>query len=517
MDYPKSYKSIRTGRASLERWLESHYPEFSKYISATYVDMDIKQALYMFYNKIESVPFCVCGQPVKFHGYKYGFSKFCSSTCASKDPEVRSKTIQTIIDRYGNDYRDLFNEKSANTKLEKYGDSKYNNIDKMKSTCLEKYGVDNAMKCVNIQSKSKQTCLEKYGSEYYLTSNEAVTKRQQFIDKIKETCIERYGVPSVMQDGEIKSRVRETCLKKYGVDWNCMRDEAHNSRNTNSGPNEFFASLLDLVGISYEREYIVGSKSFDFRIGKYLVEINPSATHNVTWNPFGGKIIQKDYHLEKTKIGVDAGFQVIHVWDWDDINKIVNIVCDKQRIYARKCQIELISTNELNDFLETYHLQGTCRGQKIRIGLKYLGELVGIMTFGKPRYNGQHEWELLRLNFGKYNIIGGAEKMMAYFVRKYNPKSIISYCDNSKFTGLVYSRMGFIKSDKCLPSKHWYNCRTNTHITNNLLMQRGFDQLFGTSYGKSRSNEDLMRENGFVEIFDAGQIKWVWSKNTTKS
>ena len=48
-------------------------------------------------------------------------------------------------------------------------------------------------------------------------------------------------------------------------------------------------------------------------------------------------------------------------------------------------------------------------------------------------------------------------------------------------------------------------------------MQRGFDQLFGTSYGKSRSNEDLMRENGFVEIFDAGQIKWVWSKNTTKS
>lgn len=517
MDYPESYKSIRTGRASLGQWLKLHYPDFFEYITMKYVGMDIKQSLYMFYNNIESVPVCVCGQPVKFHGYKYGFSKFCSPACASNDSEVRSKMIQTIVDRYGEDYRTIFNEKTANTKLEKYGDSKYNNQDKMKSTCLERYGVDNAMKCTNTQDKSKQTCLEKYGSEYYITSDMAALRRQQFLNKTKETCIKKYGVPCVMQDNEIKSRAQETCLKKYGVDWNCMRKEAHNSHNMRSKPNEYFASLLDLAEISYEREYVVGVKSFDFRIGNYLVEINPSATHNVMWNPFGGKILQKDYHLEKTQIGVAVGFQVIHVWDWDDINKIINIVGTKQKIYARKCQIEIITTNELNNFLETYHLQGTCRGQKIRIGLKYSGELVGVMTFGKPRYNRQYEWELLRLNFGKYNIIGGAEKMMNYFVKNYDPQSIISYCDNSKFTGHVYSRLGFIKSDKYSPSKHWYNCRTHVHITNNLLIQRGFDQLFGTSYGKSTSNEDLMKENGFVEIFDAGQVKWIWNKNIPKS
>ena len=83
----------------------------------------------MFYNNIESIPLCICGKPVKFHGYQYGFATYCSSTCASKDPDVQSKVIKTIIDRYGEDYREMFNEKTANTKQERYGDARYNNID----------------------------------------------------------------------------------------------------------------------------------------------------------------------------------------------------------------------------------------------------------------------------------------------------------------------------------------------------------------------------------------------------
>ena len=55
------------------------------------------------------------------------------------------------------------------------------------------------------------------------------------------------------------------------------------------------------------------------------------------------------------------------------------------------------------------------------------------------------------------------------------------------------------------------NIKTKVHVTNNLLNQRGFDQLFGTDYGKGTSNEELMFKNGFIEIFDAGQSSWVWN------
>ena len=53
---------------------------------------------------------------------------------------------------------------------------------------------------------------------------------------------------------------------------------------------------------------------------------------------------------------------------------------------------------------------------------------------------------------------------------------------------------------------HWYD--GHRHITDNLLRQRGFDNLFNTSYGKGTSNKDLMLSHGFVEVYDCGQATY---------
>ena len=64
------------------------------------------------------------------------------------------------------------------------------------------------------------------------------------------------------------------------------------------------------------------------------------------------------------------------------------------------------------------------------------------MTFGKPRYNNKYQWELLRLcTQPKYRVVGGASKLFQYFIKIYNPESIISYCDRSKFNGSVYENI----------------------------------------------------------------------------
>jgi hypothetical protein len=52
---------------------------------------------------------------------------------------------------------------------------------------------------------------------------------------------------------------------------------------------------------------------------------------------------------------------------------------------------------------------------------------------------------------------------------------------------------------------------TEQHITDNLLRQRGFDQLFGTNFGKGTNNEQLMLDHKFIEIYDAGQATYVWN------
>lgn len=112
------------------------------------------------------------------------------------------------------------------------------------------------------------------------------------------------------------------------------------------------------------------------------------------------------------------------------------------------------------------------------------------------------------MNCSNSKVVGGPEKLFKYFIKAYKPESIVSYCDLSKFTGYMYTNLGFSQK-KVSIGKHWFNPKTKQHITDNLLRQRGFDQLFGTSYGKNTSNEELMKQVGFVEIYDCGQVTYI--------
>ena len=61
------------------------------------------------------------------------------------------------------------------------------------------------------------------------------------------------------------------------------------------------------------------------------------------------------------------------------------------------------------------------------------------------------------------------------------------------------------------PTKHWYNIQTKRHITDNLLRQRGYSQLHNDKiHKKGESNEQLMLEAGYLEVYDCGQS--VYSK-----
>ena len=78
------------------------------------------------------------------------------------------------------------------------------------------------------------------------------------------------------------------------------------------------------------------------------------------------------------------------------------------------------------------------------------------MTFGKPRYNKNIQWELLRLVIKKdTQILGGVEKLWAYFQKTYKPETIVSYCDKRWFSGNVYNKLGFVLHTKGKPT-YWY-------------------------------------------------------------
>lgn len=387
------------------------------------------------------------------------------------------------------------------------------------------FSVDKLQKFLNYYNihKDRKEISKKQLQELYNQYGGKDNYHNYMCKKRKETWIKNYGSLEGYKEHRGRKLSKQWNLKTKGE-----KDKIINQILTNgstsltrkdSQPNLKFQKFLKIKFPNYnedkDREIVLNNKSYDFKINNNLIELNPYATHNSTWGPFGiKKGLDKYYHKEKSQLAQENGYRCIHIWDWDDKEKVINSLLDKEIIHARKCIIKEVNIKQCNEFLDRYHFQNSCRKQEVRLGLYYNNELIQIITFGKPRYNKNYEWELLRLcTKSLYKVVGGAEKLFKYFVNSYKPQSIISYCDLSKFTGDVYTKLGFKLNSISEPNKHWYNPNNKIHITDNLLRQRGFDQLLGNIYGKfgkGTSNEILMLQNKFVEIYDCGQATYIW-------
>lgn len=448
-----------------------------------------------------------------------------------KSEEYKQKVANTLMQKYGVEHTFQATEikqKIKETNLQKYGvehPSQCEEIkERVKQTVQEHFGVNYPMQAKEVQEKSKQTCLKKYGVEWSSQCEEIKEKIkqsniqkygvehtfqcEQIKEKAKKTIQEHFGVEHHLQNPKIMQKQIQTNLERRGIQYNIFLPKQYSN---NSQPNQAFAKLLEDNNIEYTREFPLQNYCYDFKVGNILIEIDPFATHNSLWGIRDTAPTDKNYHQQKSKVAVEQGYQVIHVFDWDNKDKIIELLKQRPVVYARKCLVKEITNKQCNDFLNEYHLQGTCRGQKIKYGLFYNNQLVSVMTFGKPRYNKNYEWELLRYS-SIYAIVGGAEKMFKHFMSCHRPKSIISYCDNAKFKGDVYKKLNFHLLSQGTPTKHWYNPKTQQHITNNLLLSLGFDNIFHTNYGKGVNNEQLIIQEGYVPVYDCGQSVYEYKK-----
>lgn len=443
----------------------------------------------------------------------------------------QQETKYTCIEKYGVENpskSDLVKAHIKQTKADRYGDPNYNNKEKIKETCIERYGTPSASGNTEVKQKIKHTCQERYGvdnpfqlvdlvQEGFIRTYGSISAAYAHIaDSQKNHLIERYGVTNVSQlPGSRKKAIesmKHTCLDKYGVEFPTLLPQCQFSKGNSSlsAPNQEFGILLSNNNIEFSRERTFINRSFDFEITgtNTLVEVNPSATHNSTWSPFGDDNIKSPtYHRDKSRLALQNGYRCIHIWDWDDKEKILSLLRPQEKVYARKCTIKELPKEKTKDFLNNYHLQGYISSD-IAIGLFYEEQLVSLMTFGRPRYTNKYEYELIRYCSCKC-VLGGAEKLFNYFLKKYSPTSIVSYCDMSKFSGHVYQKLNMTLESINI-SKHWYNINSKQHILDSSLNKVGFDNLFHTSYGKGTSNKELMIQHGFVEIYDAGQAKYTF-------
>lgn len=483
---------------------------------------------------------------------KYGDENYVNSNLAK----------QTKKKKYGDENYNN-HEKNLLTKKEKYGNENYNNRDKAHNTMEEKYGVHHAMQLEEFQKKAIKTNLEKFGTEH-AAQNEEIKK------KTKQTNREKYGVdfPSQLEDN--KNKVRDWFYEQFpsSVIFETMKinnisllDEYKGLRSdgsykqynfqclqcnnvflgtfSNNRPpvcrgcypttqnnkyqielREFFISL----GVRFEENIrkIINPLELDF----YLPEQNIALELNGNYyhSEIGGEK-DKNYHLNKSKLCLNKKIKLIHIFEDEWLknkeiikSRIKNLLRKTDNtIYARKCEAKIIENDhEKISFLELNHIQGNSN-DTIRIGLYYEEKLVSLMTFIKLRKglgnskNRNDFYELTRFcSIINTNVIGGFNKLLNFFLKKYNPKYITTFADcrwsGLDFKNTLYHKCGFsfIKTN---PPRYWY-LKRNDYLNRFHRFSFNKNKLLKLHNDPSKTEWELAQLLNMDRIWDCGNMKF---------
>jgi hypothetical protein len=174
--------------------------------------------------------------------------------------------------------------------------------EKVKNTCLEKFGLEHALQSNIVRDKSKKTNLEKYGVENPFQSEEIKNKiklnnlinygvefsssRVDIKENKKRTFIKKYGVENPSKSNEVKEQKKQTCLKNFGVE-NPTQSEVIRNKSKQTSINKY--------GTEHPHQsQIVKNKTEETCLKRYGVK-NPSQDAKILEKTFKNAFRLKSY------------------------------------------------------------------------------------------------------------------------------------------------------------------------------------------------------------------------------
>jgi hypothetical protein len=418
---------------------------------------------------------------------------------------ICSKEIKNINKKYTNE---LFIDKAKKTHGNKYDYSLVEYISsniKVKIICPE-HGEFEQIPSGHIRGKGCEECglkivkdkLRKSTNSFIIDTNEIHGDKYDYSlveyvnakGKVKIVCPE-HGVFEQKAEDHINGHGCKECGLKYQY-----------------SENELKAFISELnIEFESSNNKLIAPKHIDVYIPSHNIgfEFDGLYWHSELYK-------DNDYHLNKT---IDCGkknVKLIHIFEdeWiykQDIvkSRIKNLLrLSDNKIFARKCIIKEVKTNDKTKFLDNNHIQGAV-GSTVNLGLYYNNELVSIMTFGLLRksmgqISKENNYELLRFcNKLNTNVIGGASKLLKHFINNYKPVEIISYADKRWSQGNLYNKLGFDFIHDSNPN-YWYIInKTRKHrfaYRKDVLVKEGFDS--------TKSEHEIMKDRGIYRIYDCG-------------
>lgn len=424
-------------------------------------------------------------------------------------------------------FKDITGQQFGNWKVIKYlGDELWDcecQCEKHTRKTIDSYALRNGTTkscgCLTNQLRAETNKI-KYGDEFISRARsnrtkeqiESVKTRENLLKVIKDNFPDSKPTAQNLGDilgiarGTVKDTVRKFGLEDY-ISWGVQQTSGY----------EIALNKIFPGAVKNSRDILDGQElDLYFPDKKLGIEFNGNYWHGE---------LKKDanYHQKKSALAIKKGIRLIHIfeYEWLDpvkrskilamIHRILGDTPNMMRVGARECEIKVIESSLASAFADNYHLQGSVNAS-INLGCFYNNEIVGIMTFSKPRFDRGFDYELIRLCWkNNVQVIGGSEKLFKFFADNYNPVDIVSYSDMGKFTGKVYERLGFKCESITVPNYVWIDTETNKYIPRYKTQKK---MLVEAGLGTNEETEpDIMHRLGYLRVYDCGNFKFVWRKD----
>lgn len=431
----------------------------------------------------------------------------------SKVFDVRStkeKWLDTIKKKYNvSCYKEFLNKK------ENYSNIKILQQKKFKSTLKKKYGVENIRNIKGIDEKIKKTCLEKYGTVSPLNTKEQKEKRKlkKKIDtyynfsRFKNDCIPLFSLEEWLKNYQEKLPWKKT---QTGEIFYCRYwGYPPIGKFKDSSLEKTIQKMLDCLNIQYEKNNrnIISPLELDFYLPEYQIgiECNGEYFHST-------RTKEKYYHLIKKEECEKKKIRLINLFGKDIIKnekKVFNLIKNitnknKIKIGARKCFVVELSHSIAKKFLDKYHFQGYCNAHK-HYALLYKNRILSVISIGKVRFiKNSEDLEIIRYaTIKNVNVIGGFSKFIKHIKKTYSNKKLHTYADLNLFTGSVYEKAGFSYIKTTEPD-FYYVGGHNHFISRYEAQKHKLKKLLNEKFDPNKTEEQNMNNAGYYRVYGCG-------------
>lgn len=438
-------------------------------------------------NNILEIVMCGgCNEKPAIFSKKHCVYKCCSPECTRK--MIGKKAAETD--------HTVRVERMKSTMIKNLGPDPYQKIyKKLKETNLEKYGNENPAKSEKVKSMMKKSYDENFINTILPANYRFISRNEFGVTLVHKVCGNEFTMPRGSFD----------CRKSIGKELCHICNPKHDNL-----PEKEICDFLDSIGVAYIRNTRSVIKPYELDI--YLPDHKLAIEHNGIY--FHSELFVDDrYHQEKRLMCEKQNIHLVGIWEdeWkykkDQVKALLcNFLKINIRIGARELAINQVDRDDAKIFLNNNHLQGYVPFT-IGYGLYRMGILMEIMTFTK---NGDG-YELSRLcTKTGYTVQGGANRLFKRLRQECNNPVVVSYCDLTKFNGNVYRSLGAHRESYVKPT-YYYIKRDGVTIQrfHRRLFQKHILVSKGADLGKTE--KQIMNDMGYYRIFNAGNLKFVYS------